>query len=154
MITIFSDPHSFAIADAMSKWVAFNTLYFTDHVIISMYQCHLEASADIVCHKLQNDFDNSPSHTAAVVVQEMQRLRCEHISHPAYSPHLAVHDFNLFGWLKQQLCDITAETSAGLIDEVTRALATLAIAELRSAFDHWIERSDWVQSHSGKYYHE
>jgi hypothetical protein len=46
---------------------------------------------------------------------------------------------------------ITVETAEELVDEVTRVLATLSKEELRRAFDHRIERCDWVQNNTGEY---
>jgi hypothetical protein len=49
---------------------------------------------------------------------------------------------------------MTVENEKELGDEVTRVLATLSTEELRRAFDHWIERCDWVQNNAGEYYPE
>jgi hypothetical protein len=142
MITIFFNLNSFAIVDALPKGVSFNAVYFVEHIITPLLQRHLAASADIALRKLRVHFDNSPCHTAAIVAQEMQRLRWVQIPHPPYSADLAICDFYLFGRLKQQLRGITVETAEELVDEVTRVFATLSKEELRRAFDHWIERCD------------
>jgi hypothetical protein len=149
MITIFFNPHSFAIIDALPKRVPFNAAYFIEHVVIPLHQRHLTASADIARRKLRLHFDNSPCHTAVIVAQEMQRLRCEQVPHPRYSPDLAICDFYLFGRLKHQLRGIAVETEEELVGEVSRVLATLSIEELRRAFDHWIELCDWIDNHGG-----
>jgi hypothetical protein len=74
IITIFFNPHSFAIVDAVAKGVAFNAWYFIDHVIIPLHQRYLKASTDLARRKLRRHFDNSRCHTAAVVTQEMQLI--------------------------------------------------------------------------------
>jgi hypothetical protein len=94
---------SFAIVDVLQKWVTVNASYFMNRVIILRHQRRLASSAEIARRKLRLHFDNLPRHAAVIVTQGMQRLRCEHVSHPAYSLDLAICDFSLLGRLKQQL---------------------------------------------------
>jgi hypothetical protein len=113
MITIFFNPNSLAIVDALPEGVMFNAAHFIDHVIRPLYQRHLAASADIARCRLRLHFDNSRCHTAAIVTHEMQRLRCKRVPHPAYFRDLATCDFYLFGKLKQQMRGITGEKTPG-----------------------------------------
>ncbi len=57
--------------------------------------------------------------------------------HPAYSAHLAVSDFWLFRFLKQQLESYSDEKS--LKRAVTEALENIPEDMYRKTFENWIE---------------
>jgi hypothetical protein len=41
-----------------------------------------------------------------------------------------------------------------LLDAITPFLKEIQVSDLKSAFQHWVERVRWVLSHNGDYYHE
>jgi hypothetical protein len=67
IITIFFNPNSFAIVDALPKGIPLGAVYFVEHVITPLHQRHLTVSANIARRKLRVHFDNSPCHTVGIV---------------------------------------------------------------------------------------
>jgi hypothetical protein len=83
----------------------------------------------------------------------MARLRCRRVAHPAYSPDLAIFDFCLLGCIKEQLAGVTMVDADGLRNNVMSIVAEVAEDEKSRAFEHWIERGEWVTEHGGGYSH-
>jgi histone-lysine N-methyltransferase SETMAR len=153
MLTVFFNPRRFAVVDLLPQGATFDADYFVAQVIRPLHALHSTASGDIARRKLCLHFDNSPCHTAHVVVDEMARLRCRRVPHPPYSPDLAISDFYLFGRIKGQLAGKTIMDENYLKSEIMEILGGISEDEVRRAFDHWIERCEWVENNRGDYYH-
>jgi hypothetical protein len=82
----------------------------------------------------------------------MTRLRCRRVPHPAYSPDLAICDFSLFGRIKERLAGVFIGDAEDLRHEVMSILAKISDDEKCRAFNHWIERREWVAEYEGDYY--
>jgi hypothetical protein len=92
-------------------------------------------------------FDNFACHMAGMVVDEMVRLRFRHLPHPLYSPDLVICDFYLFDRIKQRLMGVTVVNANNLLNEVMSILTGISEDEKNRAFDHWIERCEWIAAH-------
>jgi hypothetical protein len=86
------------------------------------------------------------------VPEEMTGLKCKSVSHPPYSPDLAIADFSLFSVLKQKLQGIDVSDDEELKIEILTIFQVIPSDELKSSFDHWIERCQWVAANAGNYY--
>jgi hypothetical protein len=82
----------------------------------------------------------------------MPRLRCRRVPHPSYSPDLAICDFYLFGRSKERLTGVFVGDAEDLRNEVMSILAEISDDQKSRAFNHWIERCEWVAEHEGDYY--
>ena len=152
MITIFFNPHSFPIVEVLPEKASFNAAYFIDCVVTPLAQLHASTAGDNARRKLRLHFDNSPCHTSRAVSDAMTRLRCRRVPHPAYSPDLAICDFYLFGRIKERLAGVSVGGAEDLRNEVMSILAEISYDEKSRAFNHWIERCEWVAEHEGGYY--
>jgi hypothetical protein len=65
---------------------------------------------------------------------------------------LALADFDLFGWLKQQLSERTLDSEKNLFEMVIEILIDLPKDEMKSTFVHWKEKCQWVVDHDGEFY--
>jgi hypothetical protein len=144
MLTVFFNPRAFAVINFLPPGTPFNAAYFVSEVIIPLHQLHSTMRGDNARRKLRVHFDNSPCHTAREVSEEMSRLRCRRVPHPPYSPDLAICDFYLFGRIKERLAGVTAIDENDLRNEITAILGEISDEEKMRAFDHWIERCEWV----------
>jgi hypothetical protein len=71
---------------------------------------------------------------------------------PPYSPDLTIADFDLFGWLKQQLSERTLDSEKNLFEIVIEILIGLPKDEVKSTSEHWKEKCQWVADHDGEFY--
>jgi hypothetical protein len=74
------------------------------------------------------------------------------VPHPAYSRDLAICDFYLFGRIKERLAGVSVGGAEDLRNKVMSILAGISYDEKSRAFNHWIERCEWVAEHEGGYY--
>jgi hypothetical protein len=86
------------------------------------------------------------------VSDAMTRLRCRRVPHPAYSHDLAICDFYLFGRIKERLAGVFVGDAEDLRNEVMSILVEISDDEKSQAFNHRIERCEWVAEHDGSYY--
>jgi hypothetical protein len=81
----------------------------------------------------------------------MTRLKCQRVPHPPYSADLAIASFDLFGVLKQKLQDIDVNDEKELKSEILTIFQGIPSDELKTPFDHWIERYQWVAANAGNH---
>jgi hypothetical protein len=79
----------------------------------------------------------------------MVRLRCTRVPHPAYSHDFAICVFSLFGHIKDRVSGVTVVDADALRNEVMSILAEISEDQKSRAFEHWIERCEWVAEHGG-----
>jgi hypothetical protein len=65
---------------------------------------------------------------------------------------LAIADFYLFSWLKQQLSGGTLDNESNVLERITEILSELRQNEVKRAFAHWKERCQWVADQNGEFY--
>jgi hypothetical protein len=82
----------------------------------------------------------------------MTRLRCRRVPHPAYSPDLAICDFYLLGRIEERLAGLFVGDAEDLRNEVMSIPAEISDDEESRAFNHWIERCEWVADYEGDHY--
>ena len=62
-----------------------------------------------------------------------QTQKIKVITHPTYSPDLALCDFDLLSYIKQRLSD-----HFSLIDQITEKVSSIPESEYRKTFNKWI----------------
>jgi hypothetical protein len=152
MLMIFFNPHSFPIVEILPEKASFNATYFIDCVVTPLAQLHARAARDNARRKLRLHFDNSPCHKSQVVSDALTRFRCRRVPREACSPDLAICHFSLFGRIKERLAGVFVGDAEDLRNEVMSILAEISDDGKSRAFNHWIERCEWVGEHKGDYY--
>jgi hypothetical protein len=152
MLTVFFNPHEFAIVNLLPQGRSSTAAYFAENVIVPLVDRHAQQVGDIADRNLQLHFHNSRCHTARQVQDEMVCRRCVRVPHPPYSPDLAIADFSLFGRLKHQLSGRTMASEDEVLENVTEILNALPGDEVTNAFSHWKERCQLVAHHNGEFY--
>ena len=71
--------------------------------------------------------------------------------HPAFSPDIAISDFYLFGYVKDQLKGKTFESADSLLDEVTEILSKIPQDTLKHAFLEWETKLQKVIDSDGEF---
>jgi hypothetical protein len=79
----------------------------------------------------------------------MTRLRCRRVPHPAYSPDLAICHFYLFGRINKRLAGVFVDDVEDLRNALMSILAEISDDENSRAFNHCIERCEWVAEEHG-----
>lgn len=96
--------------------------------------------------------DNAPSHSSRVVVDTIAELNVEQLSHPPYSPDLAICDFWLFPNLKNRLRGQKYESREELRSAVNRNLREMSRDGLQHVFQAWMDRWNKCISCKGRYF--
>jgi hypothetical protein len=86
--------------------------------------------------RLRWHFANSACHTSHPVADAMRGLCWKRISRPAYSPDLAIGDFDLFRHMKEPLPGVAVVDAEELKSEVMPFLARAPEDEKSRAFEH------------------
>ncbi|XP_061167382.1 histone-lysine N-methyltransferase SETMAR-like [Saccostrea echinata] len=84
--------------------------------------------------------DNAPNHESLVVMDTMETLGIEKLTHPPYSPDLAICDFWLFPVLKDNLRGEKYESQEDLGTVVNKALRSMSRDGLDDVFRAWADR--------------
>jgi len=75
----------------------------------------------------------------------------QRVPHPSYSQELAITDFYLFASLKQKLQGIDVNDDKELKCKILTIFQGIPLDELKTSFDHWIERCQRVVANAGNY---
>ena len=67
-------------------------------------------------------FDNARPHTAHLTLEKIEKMVWEILPHPPYNPDLAPSDYNLFGFVKNQMRGQNYETNETLQTAVSQCL--------------------------------
>jgi hypothetical protein len=70
----------------------------------------------------------------------MISLKCKRVTHPPYSPDLAIACLYLFGVLEQKLQGIDVSDNEGLKSEIQTIFQGIPSDTLKKSFNHEIER--------------
>jgi hypothetical protein len=140
MLTVFFNPNDFVIVNFLPQEDSFAAQYFIDQMVKPLSQEYSMKSVDFDRRSLRLPFDNSRCHTVEIASEEMNRLKCKRVPYPPYSPDLTIADFHLFGVLKQKLQSIDESQDKELKNEALKVVQSTPSDELKTSFDHWIER--------------
>jgi hypothetical protein len=127
---------------------------FIAQLITPFHQDRMLLSQDAARRKPDLHFDNSRCHAVRSIIDEMAKLRCERLAHPAYSPDITLCDFYLFSCRKDTLAGFHTDADAELLQEVQGILTPINRTEVKYAFGHWIERYQSVATNKGECYPE
>ena len=100
-------------------------------------------------------WDNARVHTSRASREALHHTSLQRLTHPAYSPDLAVCDFFYFGFLKESLRSalLSAQSLQTLSAAITHFNVSLRKSEsIKKSFDSLLERARYVSEHNGDYY--
>ncbi len=84
--------------------------------------------------------DNAPVHNSIPITDYLTKMGIKTVSHPRYSPDLALCDFWLFPKLKEKLRGCRYETIEEMKESGTKVIDTLTQEDFHGAFQKLLER--------------
>ena len=81
--------------------------------------------AQIIGRKVIPQHDNARPHTALLTLEKIENMGWEVLPHPPYSPDLAPSDYDLFGFVKNQMRGQHYETNEALQTAVRHVFGQL-----------------------------
>jgi hypothetical protein len=102
----------------------------------------------------QNAFWQCTSHNSSKSNECLTEFRARRVSHPAYSPDLALSDFFLFGTVKAELQNYEIHSKEDLILAIRAIFDQISQETLISIYFSWIERLKWVTTNGRKHFHK
>lgn len=91
-------------------------------------------------------------HNSKLTFSKYEILGFKRTPQPAYSPDVAPSDFYLFGYLEEKIKGHSYNDTDELFEAIIEILNSISRDEIKSVFDHWIDRCKWIISHKGDYY--
>jgi histone-lysine N-methyltransferase SETMAR len=95
--------------------------------------------------------DNTPAHTAGVVVHFLTRKQVTVLHHPSYSPDLAPADFFLFPRLKSQLKGKHFQDISPIQANVTKQIRSIPKDSFKKSFQSLYDRCKSCIDRQGDY---
>ena len=151
MISVFFSVNGIQSIIFLPKNQNFNSSFFTDNVLKDLegnlkVRREKKGLKDIVLH-----MDNSKVHRSFTSVQKLSSLGIIQMPQPPYSPDISPCDFYLFGKLKEFLRTIQVEDEEILKKEIITFLGKISKMELKSTYNEWIRRLEFVIKNNGDY---
>jgi hypothetical protein len=114
-----------------------HSLLVQDKVLLRIFSSRSrEVLCDEGCQKTVRD-------NARQSRQEFARRKATTVTHPAYSPVVALSEFCLFGHLKREMSGFTGSSPKDIVSEIP--------TETRVAvYNNWIARLEWIIEHRGR----
>jgi hypothetical protein len=129
------------------KGRTFNAEYCRDNILAVLTQRQPEDDG----RKLVVHADNARDHTAQKCRTFCEANGLRLAPHPPYSPDLAPSDFFLFGYVKKRLKVMAFRSYEELLNAIGEVVAGIESETLTAAFEHWMERLEWVSKNHGDY---
>jgi histone-lysine N-methyltransferase SETMAR len=102
MATIFWDSKGLPYMDLLTEHCTINAEYYS-----ALLEAPVKTAIRNKRKRTQTSVsflqDNAHPHMATCTMDTIQKLKCNILPHPPYSPDLASPDYNLFGPLKEHL---------------------------------------------------
>jgi hypothetical protein len=102
MVIIFWNPTCLHVFDCLPEDKSFDAAYFIDHILSKTEKLPDVRAAASEKQKFILHMDNSPIHHSKAVMERIEAIPLEFVSHPPYSPDFIPSDFFLFGYIKQK----------------------------------------------------
>jgi histone-lysine N-methyltransferase SETMAR len=148
MVTIAWNPLGFPLVVALPKGSAFNGEYSRDNILAALTQFQPEEDG----RKLVVHADNARAHTAQKCRTFCKENRLRLTPHPPYSPDPTPSDFFLFSYVKERLKGMVFPSYEELLDAIGKVVTGIESETLTAAFEHWMERLEWMSKNNGYYY--
>jgi transposase len=142
------DPLRFSLIVALPKGRTFNAEYYCDSIVAALTQLQPEDDN----RKLVVHADNARAHTAQKCRTFCKENGLRLVSHPPYSPDLALTNFFLFGYVKEHLKGMVFPSYEEFLDAIDEVVTGIESETLTAVFGHWIKRLEWVSKNNGDYY--
>ena len=139
MLTVFWNPHGFAVIDFLPKEQTFNSQYYVSNILLELSKKNGENSKRVK-RKLVVHADNAKPHTSRFTTLFMESNKLKIAPHPPYSPDIAPSDFFLFGYVKGKMEGCHFESRDEVIEKVTSILLNIPHETLQCVFEEWEAR--------------
>lgn len=96
--------------------------------------------------------DNAPAHTAAPTLDFLHERGVQLVSHPPYSPDLAICDFGLFPEMKEHLRGKRFQTSNEAVAAMNEFFDMMPVSFYQELYDKWFWRMKKVIAANGEYF--
>jgi hypothetical protein len=98
--------------------------------------------------------DDSACHNGHKITDKLTAADIARARHPFYLPDLSPCDISPFGFLKEPMKGMELSTEDQIVDAMTIIRRGVAFDRLKSMFQEWMQRLNWVTENHGKYYFE
>jgi hypothetical protein len=133
---------------AFPKGRTFNAEYYRDNIFAALTQFQPEDDG----RKLIVHADNARAHTAQTCRTFCEENGLRLALHQPNSRDLAPSDFFLFGYVKEHLKGMVFPSYEKLLDAIGEVVTSIESETLTAAFEHWMERSEWISKNNSDYY--
>lgn len=154
MLTVIWNPFGFHIIDFLPEGTSFNSSYFIEHILTPLESKKCQIWNQSHNRKLHLHLDNSRIHNSKISLKKTIEFGFKRTPQPPYSPDIAPSDFFLFGYVKGKLRGCIFTSVDELQEKILEILHSIDHKILKSVFDEWIDRCNWVFLHNGEYYHK
>jgi hypothetical protein len=138
MCTVWFDAHGVLLVDYLPQGQTINTDYIMDQ--LDRLRTAVLSKRRIMRQMPFILWDNARPHASARTCAKVEELGFRLLSHPAYSPDLAIADFHLFGPLKMPMRGKTFTTRQEVIEAANASLQQFDANFWEAGFDKLIER--------------
>lgn len=152
MVTIIWGVYGFYIVDFLPPNTSYDSTYFVNNILIPLSEKREQIWSGSKKKKMWIHLDNSRIHNSKLTSSNYDSLGFKRPPHPAYSPDVAPSDFYLFGFLEEKLKGRKFKDPDELFESIIEILDSISMETLKSVFNHWIERCNWVINNGGEYF--
>jgi hypothetical protein len=103
MLTVFWSPLGLSLAEILPKGIRFGFYYSCFNILSAIVQNRPSETAEDWRPRMVLHFDNATCQTDKYTIDYLRANQLTHAPYPAFSPDLALSDFDLFGTLKMAL---------------------------------------------------
>ncbi|KAH0792573.1 histone-lysine N-methyltransferase SETMAR-like protein [Histomonas meleagridis] len=151
MFTIFVNGKGVQLIDVKPTHVKIDANYFINYILMNIEGSELMKKSRNMKHKLLVHYDNAPCHSAKTVKEHLRHSGLIILSHPPYSPDLAICDFGLFGTMKNSFAGNEFETEDDLTEAIKKFFASKSEDFYKSLFFELIRRLEACVANNGNY---
>jgi hypothetical protein len=147
MLIIFWNPNGIQLIDAMPKREKYSTRCYVDNILTPICQRLIPAGkCKLVIHA-----ENSPCHTANVVLDFVSRRKVRFARHCPDDPDIAPSDFFPFGDLKRGLRGSYFQTGEELLAEIRKVVSEISPETFLDVVHDWISWCESLIASDGNY---
>ena len=154
MLTVMWGIKGMYLIDFLPEHQKFNSEYFIANILTPIGEMKKSIWPRKSSRLMWLHLDNCRIHNSKAAAEKVSLIHMKRAPQPAYSPDLAPSDFFLFGYVKSQLKGASFKTREQLQSKIIQILNAIPSKMIRSVFEEWINRCQWVFQHKGEYYHK
>ena len=136
MLTVFWDSQGIVLEHYQERGTIINSARYSEMLTGRLKHAIRRKRRGLLSKGVVLLHDNTRPHTAAHIAETLRNLKFQVMTHPPYSPDLALSEFHLFGSLKEALrnCQFTSDK------EVKEAMHAWLAAQSKTIFSEGIRK--------------